>query len=44
MSRVVDHPLYQTWAAMHRRCKDPKSNSFQYYGALPNDWRQKSHD
>jgi hypothetical protein len=26
------HPLYDTWAEMHRRCKDPRRPKYQRYG------------
>lgn len=27
------HPLYQVWREMHRRCTNPSSTSYRYYGA-----------
>jgi hypothetical protein len=32
--RVKDDPLYEVWASMRRRCRDPKHVSFKYYGAV----------
>lgn len=28
-----DHPLYQVWKEMRRRCVDPRSTSYKHYGA-----------
>lgn len=32
-SRVQDHPLYETWTNMRRRCNNPNSHKYKYYGA-----------
>lgn len=32
MSRQSDHPLYDTWNGMVRRCRDPKARGYMYYG------------
>jgi len=32
--KVSEHPLYQTWNGMVRRCRDPKNNNYKWYGAL----------
>lgn len=31
--RAKNHPLYQTWCGMHRRCSDAKRDNFEHYGA-----------
>lgn len=28
----VQHPLYDTWRGMRRRCQDPAARSYEYYG------------
>lgn len=32
-TKMTEHPAYQVWREMHRRCNDPKSTSYRYYGA-----------
>ena len=29
---VADHPLYEMWRCMKRRCSDPSFRGYQYYG------------
>jgi len=28
-----DHPLYETWLTMRKRCNSPRNNRHKYYGA-----------
>lgn len=30
--RKTDHPLYKTWESMRRRCSNPKTRHYEYYG------------
>ena len=30
---LADHPLYNIWRGMIRRCEDPKAHGYEYYGA-----------
>lgn len=34
MTRVSEHPLYQTWHGMVKRCRDPKNSNYRHYGAI----------
>jgi hypothetical protein len=41
--RVIDHPLYSRFSAMHRRCANPNVAAYPYYGGrgikVCDEWR-----